>query len=323
MTAAGQSLVDAASRPTAQWIWRTQRDGNVRPAHAILDGEVFDEGERHPVEGEPGSSYGCRCVKEIVPQRETKAAQAAAQRTAKRALARARGDTSIVMVTRAITVSRAVRVSRAPRPPAPPPQRSDSRVRRVDFAGMIGLVTDGAAPSPSGISAVRMADGRLRLTGRINSCDVVYEYEDANGERWGELRIAEHVFADDVLAAWQLAPLTDDHPSCFVTPDNYVSLAIGSLGSNVRPDDAREYTLADIAVGAASAIRKIELGKTALSCGYSCERIAESGTHKGVQYSYIQTNYIPNHVSLVGDARGPGCEFIIDGIKSISGAART
>jgi hypothetical protein len=192
-------------------------------------------------------------------------------------------------------------------------------VRRVDFVGLIGMVADGAQPSPSGISAVRLADGRLRLTGRINSADEVYDYEDADGEQYGELRLAKYVFAADVLAAWQLAPLTDDHPSTFVTPDNYAGLAIGTLGANVRPDDARQYTLADIVVGAASAIRKIELGKTALSCGYSCERIEQSGTHKGKPYRYIQTNYIPNHVSLVSDARGPGCSLIIDGVKSLSG----
>jgi len=45
----------------AQYEWRTQRDGRVRPEHAQLHGVVFDMATGHPSEGHPGDAPGCRC----------------------------------------------------------------------------------------------------------------------------------------------------------------------------------------------------------------------------------------------------------------------
>lgn len=77
-------------------IWRTQGDADVRPEHAALEGVVFEVGERHPTEGEPGEAYGCRCYWEMVPvvhsgrSEPTKKQQAAAERAKKRAAKLAR-----------------------------------------------------------------------------------------------------------------------------------------------------------------------------------------------------------------------------------------
>jgi hypothetical protein len=176
--------------------------------------------------------------------------------------------------------------------------------------------------APGTFGAYETPDGFLRLEGRINGCGV-YEYEDQDGNRWGELRLPEHVFAQSTLDGWKLCILTDDHPADFVTPDNAGRLAVGSLGSNVRPDSAREYTLADMTANVRSYIDKVRAGKRGLSCGYSCVPIEKPGVFNGVHYRYIQTSIIPNHVSGVDDPRGPGCGFVVDGIRSLTQADGT
>jgi hypothetical protein len=196
-------------------------------------------------------------------------------------------------------------------------QRGDA-IRRVDYIGAVAFVAgaDSVVPVTDAVSAYEVDGGFLRMQGRINGTGV-YQYEDEDGNTWGELRLAEHVFADGVIEAWKLSPLTDDHPDEFVTSENWAELAKGTLGADVRPDEAREYTLADIACNDADLIAKVKGGKKALSCGYLTKLVEQPGEHNGVAYRFIQTEYVPNHVSVVDEARGPGCEFIIDGVRSV------
>lgn len=54
--------------PTAQYIWRTQGDGKVRPSHAANNGRIFSWDDP-PETGHPGEGYGCRCTAEpYIPQ---------------------------------------------------------------------------------------------------------------------------------------------------------------------------------------------------------------------------------------------------------------
>lgn len=48
---------------TTHYIWRTRRDGKVRPSHAANDGQVFSW-EDPPDTGHPGDAPGCRCTAE-------------------------------------------------------------------------------------------------------------------------------------------------------------------------------------------------------------------------------------------------------------------
>jgi SPP1 gp7 family putative phage head morphogenesis protein len=56
----------------AQWaavthfVWRTRRDGRVRPDHAALHGRIFRFDRGAPGIGLPGAPYGCRCSAEPV-----------------------------------------------------------------------------------------------------------------------------------------------------------------------------------------------------------------------------------------------------------------
>jgi hypothetical protein len=188
-------------------------------------------------------------------------------------------------------------------------------VRRVDYIGRV--VMEGSTLTWSrtdGVAAYETPTG-LRLDGVINTCDCVYQYEDEAGNTWGELRLAADVQDPAVLKAWGLSPLTDDHPDVWVTPENWDEFAVGTLGSNVRVDGTA--TLADIAVNAAETIAKVKAGKVGLSCGYGCTLVPEEGELNGVPYKFRQTAYVPNHVSIVDEPRGEGCEFVIDGVRSV------
>jgi hypothetical protein len=57
----------AEAHTTPQYIWRTKKDGHVRPEHAALDGKVFSW-DNPPPTGNPGEAYGCRCWAEACGQ---------------------------------------------------------------------------------------------------------------------------------------------------------------------------------------------------------------------------------------------------------------
>ncbi|MEM7069124.1 MAG: phage minor head protein [Pseudomonadota bacterium] len=50
-------------QPTTHYIWRTRKDGKVRPSHTANDGKVF-AWDDPPKTGAPGTEYGCRCIAE-------------------------------------------------------------------------------------------------------------------------------------------------------------------------------------------------------------------------------------------------------------------
>lgn len=53
------------NRTTQYYIWRTQRDGDVRPSHAANEGRIFSWNNPPPT-GHPGEDYGCRCYAEPI-----------------------------------------------------------------------------------------------------------------------------------------------------------------------------------------------------------------------------------------------------------------
>ena len=66
----------------------------------------------------------------------------------------------------------------------------------------------------------------------------IFSYQLKDGTIRKEFRSDEEVFAADALASVQMIPITDTHPSDFVTPENASSLAIGMTGENARRDGA-------------------------------------------------------------------------------------
>jgi len=168
------------------------------------------------------------------------------------------------------------------------------------------------------------ADGFL--TGRAIVTSVgVFTYLNTDGTTTKELRLPEEVFARDSLDSMKLKPMTNDHPSERVNPDNAKALQIGSLGSNVSdwvdnygvkyPDDmvlerGRDthasdgfHVSIDLTITDASAIKDAENGKLALSMGYVCEIEETSGVWCGMAYDCIQRKIRYNHCALVDGAR--------------------
>jgi hypothetical protein len=186
------------------------------------------------------------------------------------------------------------------------------RERRSDSLGPIVVCRGDEAPPPGAFAARETPEAYLEVEGRINGCGV-YEYEDAQGNRWGELRLPEHVKA--AVPSWDSKALTDDHPPVWLDASNTSQYQRGTV-SNPRFNDADEYTYARLLVTDAATIAKIRAGKCELSCGYSHEPQFSEGALNGQSYSVIQTGIYGNHVSVVDVARGgPLCSLIFDGVS--------
>jgi hypothetical protein len=144
------------------------------------------------------------------------------------------------------------------------------------------------------------------------------------------------VFATDSLASMKLKPVTNDHPTEKVTPDNAQELAVGSLGSNIssttqkydwegRYADFEKLTdgfhvAIDMTITRADAIDDVVNGKRALSMGYECEleKVDEGAAWCGIAYDHIQRNIRYNHCAVVDKARaGDAAQIHLDSADAI------
>lgn len=185
-----------------------------------------------------------------------------------------------------------------------------SVAQRVDYLGRICVVDAHEQAPPGTIAARRTPEGYLAVEGNISGVGV-YEYTDADGNTWGELRLPEHVFASESMASFAGKPITDEHPPAFVTSDNWKEFARGNLGSNQRPNDGRTHLVSDMLITDDKLIRKIEDGKRELSNGYGVVLIEAPGVFGGKSYRFIQTQIAGNHNAVVDEARGgPSCRIL-------------
>lgn len=118
-------------------------------------------------------------------------------------------------------------------------------------------------------------------------------------------RDASVVFHPDTLASFEGRPVTNDHPSEEVTPDNFREYVVGVV-QNVRRgtgiDD--ELMLADLLIQDKEAILAVRDGKREVSCGYDADyEEIEPGRGR-------QLNIVGNHVALVESGRcGSRCSI--------------
>ena len=160
------------------------------------------------------------------------------------------------------------------------------------------------------------------LKGRaIVTCCGVFTYKRADGTLQRELRLPEEVFAPATLESLKLKPVTLNHPTELVTPENADMLQVGSLGDNPsstnqeyngngKPTDWKKLTdglnvAVDMIITKKDAIDAVINGKQGLSMGYTCDiEMAEPGsTWCGVEYDYIQRNIKYNHCAIVDAGR--------------------
>ncbi|OJB35367.1 DUF2213 domain-containing protein [Burkholderia ubonensis] len=147
---------------------------------------------------------------------------------------------------------------------------------------------------------------------RVGSQDYAYfelpELEAKDGVIVAE-RTADVLFSPETLASFEGKPITIDHPPDFVTPENYMAVARGTVRNVRRGEGAQsELMLADLLITDAEAIRRVQSdGPDALdqvSNGYDAdyEQIAPGRARQVV--------IVGNHVALVKNARcGPVCSI--------------
>lgn len=118
-------------------------------------------------------------------------------------------------------------------------------------------------------------------------------------------RSEDEVFHKDAIASFSTIAVTNDHPPEAVTSDNWRKYGVGETGDEILRDG--KFMRVPLAIRDAAAVRDYEAGKRELSCGYTCDVVAQSGTTAdGEAYDAIQTNIRGNHVAIVQRGRaGP------------------
>lgn len=122
-------------------------------------------------------------------------------------------------------------------------------------------------------------------------------------------REAEEVFRPETMASFEGKAITLAHPTEFVAPDNWSTLAKGIL-QNVRRGDGenKDDLMADLLITDGVAIELVKNGLREVSCGYEAE-YTQMGPGRG-----IQTNIVGNHLALVEEGRA-GSSYAINDHK--------
>lgn len=145
----------------------------------------------------------------------------------------------------------------------------------------------------------------------------VFPYARADGTIEWELRHPDDVFDYDSVTSLKLKPVTNDHPTEMVTPNNIKEHGVGNLGDNPFNGDNIHLTI-DMIIQDQKAIDDVMNGKRELSCGYSADLVDESGTWLGMQYTKRQKNIRYNHVAIVPVGRaGEAARIKMDAMDAI------
>lgn len=119
-------------------------------------------------------------------------------------------------------------------------------------------------------------------------------------------RPESEVFSPAAVASFEGKPVTNDHPTELVTPDNVSRYEMGHA-QNVRRGTGKfsDFLIADLHIHDATLIEAVKNGKRQISCGYECEYVEdESGIH--------QTNIRGNHIAVVDEGRAGAKAAIMD-----------
>lgn len=118
-------------------------------------------------------------------------------------------------------------------------------------------------------------------------------------------RPASEVNNSDTLNSMKLLPLIDEHVMVGIKKAGMMPAEEkgiqGSTGENVFFKDGVLY--ATLKIFSQTLADMIKMGKKALSLGYHCKFIKQSGIFNGQTYDYIQTQIRGNHLALVNEAR--------------------
>lgn len=146
----------------------------------------------------------------------------------------------------------------------------------------------------------------------LTSCGI-FEYTNPDGSIRRELRLPEHVFAEESLKTYKGKPIIITHEAGVVNKGNVDREQIGTILTDGYQDG--DDVRAEIIIHDTDAMK--ECGLKELSLGYNLDLIEEPGTWNGEAYDAIQTNISINHLALVANARaGEQARLNIDGSDS-------
>lgn len=99
------------------------------------------------------------------------------------------------------------------------------------------------------------------------------------------------------------APVTNEHPPQFITPDNFKTYAAGNVSAGTVEFDG-EFLRAKLSIQDAKLISDIELGKRReVSMGYVSRTRFEAGTWNGQAYDAVRMDAEYNHTAVTTKAR--------------------
>ena len=143
----------------------------------------------------------------------------------------------------------------------------------------------------------------------LTSCGI-FEYTNPDGSIRRELRLPEHVFAEESLKTYKGKPIIITHEAGVVNKGNVDREQIGTILTDGYQDG--DDVRAEIIIHDTDAMK--ECGLKELSLGYNLDPVEEPGTWNGEPYDAIQTNIAINHLALVASARaGEQARLNIDG----------
>lgn len=161
----------------------------------------------------------------------------------------------------------------------------------------------------------RTPQGFLRAPAYVTRTGV-FKYRKADGSVFRELRHPDEVFKAESLKTLMGAPVTMNHPTGMVNPDNVKQLMVGYTSDAIEQEGQKVKTV--VTITDASAISEVEAGKQEVSCGYACELEESSGVYDGEEYDAIQRNIIYNHVAVVDRGRaGPEVRIRMDSDSAV------
>lgn len=173
-----------------------------------------------------------------------------------------------------------------------------------------------------------MPNGFISITANLTRTGIfTYRHVRPDGtiKIMKQLRLEEEVFSEEAMESLAGLPITNNHPSELVSPENANEYIVGMASDNPKrvhapvQGDSEDYiqqrlTIFDDAV--IDMIKSKEKGE--MSLGYQCELDFTAGEYKGEAYDCIQRNIRYNHGSIVNQARGgPNCKILLDNSEFI------
>ena len=129
-------------------------------------------------------------------------------------------------------------------------------------------------------------------------------YKNPDGSERKEFRPPEEVGKGSSLKAFELLPVTFEHPPILLNSAIVAKYQVGTTGENAT-FDGKYVRVAKIKILDEKAIGRILDDEIRfLSVGYICDIENTPGTYEGEEYHGIQRNIRPNHIAITKTPRG-------------------